>query len=306
MSGVRCIAVIVQNEGVDREIAQKRIGVKRGGSVRTFVYCADGVYQPHFVLLSRLEHRIVPYRIIERKILALILKPYGLVVHTEEIAGVDRTVLTRKLGEMKGAVFLCAGDHSGNVHLFGLIHLSVLCAVVAQGKGFGQAFHRRVKSDHLAVQRHLHEAAKRRWNTHFSHHIVAKVVTDEAAVADVVVQRHLVKPVIPLALIERTEIQHKRIAFPFAHNALYQRCVALCADADMVKCFAVNRHIAIVILLVERVVLQVIPRIRVHLYFHRVYRVGVKQPVFVFGRNTVVGRFVFIRRCRRMTRCDGN
>lgn len=59
------------------------------------------------------------------------------------------------------------------------------------------------------------------------------------------------------------------------------------------------------IFLVERVVLQIVPHARVHPYFHGVYRAGVKQPVYVFGRNTGVC-FVFIRRRRRMTGRGGD
>ena len=292
--GVGGIAVVVENERVDGKVAQQLVHIQCGGSVLLLIDDADGFHQPPFVTFTGLENGVVPDCVVIGKRFALILQPHRHVVHAQKLAGIHCAVRRRKLGQAQRGVLLRAGNHARNVHLLGLVQLAVLCAIIAQREGIRQAFHRRIQADDLAVELHLHEAAQGCGYTHRAHHVVAEIIPQEAAVADVVVQRHLVQPVVALALVEFAKVEHQRIAIPFADDALNERGISLRAHAHMIERFAVDGYIAVVIFLIKRAGFQALPRSLRHFDFHGMNKAVVEQPVFIFRRNAG-GRSRFLR-----------
>ncbi len=174
-------------------------------------------------------------------------------------------MLSVKFAHLEVTAVASAAAHALDV---GLIQLSGIVAVVTLQERIFNSLNGKIKSPILAVNSNINIAAKRRINSEFRHHAVAKIILHIGVILNYIVKAELVESVIGFCAVVVIKFNLEAVAIVSVALHLRQRGVTLCSYRNIFICLVIYHDRARSVLLARTGFKEAVP-----IVYHDIYRV---------------------------------
>ena len=135
-------------------------------------------------------------------------------------------------------------------HTVRFIQFSRIRTIISFQKGILHAFHRKIQSPVLSIDRDIDITAQRTVHSKIRHHLIHQIILHHRIILYQIIQAQLIQSVVTLTAVILVKFQLK--AVPFTVHLLYltERCISFRTDSYIFVLFTVNHHGAAAVFLV--------------------------------------------------------